>query len=67
MIEDELGSTGAVEMSSFQVLVFGNGTKPLKLPPMPTLMPAHAEPVVVVTLTVTVLVTEPALFAAVSV
>jgi hypothetical protein len=31
MIVDELGSTGADEMFSFQGLLLGNGTKPLKL------------------------------------
>jgi hypothetical protein len=67
MIEDEFGSTGADETSTFQAFVAGNGTEPLKLPPMPTVIPLQAEAAVPVTVTVTVAVTDPALFVAVSV
>ena len=67
MIDDEFGSTAAPEMSVFHALLLGNGTKPLRLPPIPTLMPLQAEGVVLVTVTVDVPVTEPALFVAVSV
>ena len=55
-------------MFSFQGLLLGNGTKPLKLASAPRLMPLQAEGVVpVVTVTVALLVTEPALFVAVNV
>src|SRR5438094_5751674 len=39
MMLSELGSTGAVEMSVFHRLELGNGTKPFRLAPWPTLIP----------------------------
>src|SRR5579863_9303230 len=41
MMLAELGSTGAAEMSVFQRLVLGNGTKPLRLDNWPVLIPAQ--------------------------
>jgi hypothetical protein len=38
----ELGSTAAVEIFWFQALLAGKGRKPLRLAPVPTLMPLHA-------------------------
>jgi hypothetical protein len=67
MMEEEFASTGAVEMSVFHALLLGNGTKPLRLPPIPTLMPLQTEGVVLVTVNVAVPVAEPALFVAVNV
>ena len=66
MMDDEFGSTGALETSVFQAFVLVNGTKPLKLPPMPRLMPLQAE-VVVDKLTVAVALADPALLVADSV
>src|SRR5437660_11682107 len=39
MMLSELGSTGAVETSVFHRLELGNGTKPFRLAPWPTLIP----------------------------
>ena len=42
MIAVEFGSTGAEEISVFQALSAGNGTKPLRLPPCPVVKALHA-------------------------
>ncbi len=39
----ELGSTDAEAMLVFQRLDAGNGTKPLRLAPLPVLMPEHCD------------------------
>jgi hypothetical protein len=68
MIEAEFGSTAADEMSVFHAFEAGNGTKPLKLAPIPRLMLLHADAETPpVTVTEAVAVVEPALFVAVSV
>src|SRR5579863_9531783 len=41
MIASELGSTGEPEMSWFQALLAGKGTKPLRLAPWPVEIPLH--------------------------
>lgn len=42
MIEAELGSTAADEMSWFQELLSGNGRKPFRLASCPTAMPLQS-------------------------
>ena len=43
MIVDEFGSTGAAEMSWFQRLSAGKGTKPFKLALCPRFIPLHVD------------------------